>query len=56
MLHSCMNICTHTHTHTHTHTSTVKYTDDLVLLAKVEMMLQGMIHRLTKIGKCYEWK
>jgi hypothetical protein len=31
---------------------TVKYTDDLVLLAKEEMVLQGMIDRLTEIGRC----
>jgi hypothetical protein len=32
---------------------TVKYADDLVLLAKEEMMLQSMIDRLTEIGRCY---
>jgi hypothetical protein len=31
----------------------VKYTDDLVLLAKVQMVLQRMIDRLTEIGRCY---
>jgi hypothetical protein len=30
----------------------VKYTDDLVLLANEEAMLQGMIDRLTEIGRC----
>jgi hypothetical protein len=30
---------------------TVKYADDLVLLAKEETVLQGMIDRL--IGRCY---
>jgi hypothetical protein len=32
----------------------VKYPDDLVLLAKEEMVLQGMIHRLVEIRKCCE--
>jgi hypothetical protein len=32
---------------------TVKYADDLVLLAKEEMEVQGMIASLTEIGKCY---
>ena len=32
---------------------TVKYADDVVLLAKEEGMLQGMIHRLIEIGRCY---
>jgi len=31
----------------------VKYTDDLVLLAKEEALLQGMIGRLNEIGRCY---
>ena len=31
---------------------TVKYADDLVLLAKKEMVLQGMIDRLIDIGRC----
>ena len=30
----------------------MKYADDLVLLAKEEMVLQGMIHRVTEIGRC----
>jgi hypothetical protein len=30
---------------------TVKYADDLVLLAKEETVLQGMIDRLTEIGR-----
>jgi hypothetical protein len=38
----------------------VKYTDDLVLLAKEETVLQGMIDSTSEIGKCYEmemnWK
>jgi hypothetical protein len=38
----------------------VKYTDDLVLPAKEEMVLQGMIESTPEIGKCYEiemnWK
>jgi hypothetical protein len=46
---------TYTHTHTHTHTSPMKYADDLVRLAKEEMMLQGMIHWLKEIGRCREW-
>jgi hypothetical protein len=29
----------------------VKYADDLVLLAKEETVLQGMIDRLTEIGR-----
>jgi len=32
---------------------TVKYADDLVLLAKEEKVLQDMIDKLTEIGKCY---
>jgi hypothetical protein len=32
---------------------TVKYADDLVLLAKEETVLQGMIDRLTEIGTRY---
>jgi hypothetical protein len=32
---------------------TVKCADDFVLLAKEETVLQGMIHRLIKIGICY---
>jgi hypothetical protein len=31
----------------------VKYADDLVLLAKEETVLQGMIDRLIEIGRCY---
>jgi hypothetical protein len=31
----------------------VKYSDDLVLLAKDEVVLQGMIDRLIEIGICY---
>jgi hypothetical protein len=31
----------------------VKFTDDLVLLYKEEMILQGMTKRLTEVGKCY---
>ena len=31
---------------------TVKYADDLVLMAKEETVLQGMIYKLTEIGKC----
>jgi hypothetical protein len=33
---------------------TVKYADDIVLLAKEETVLQGMIDRLIEIGKHYE--
>jgi hypothetical protein len=33
--------------------SAVKYANDLVLLAKEETMLQGMIDRLIEIGRCY---
>jgi len=32
---------------------TVKYADDLVLMAKEERMLQGMINKLIQIGICY---
>jgi predicted nucleotidyltransferase len=32
---------------------TVKYADDLVLLAKEERVLQDMIDKLTEIGRCY---
>jgi hypothetical protein len=32
---------------------TVKYADDLVLLAKEEAVLQGVIERLMEIGRCY---
>ena len=32
---------------------TAKYADDLVLMAKEETVLQGMIDKLTEIGRCY---
>jgi hypothetical protein len=32
---------------------TVKYADDLVLLAKEEKVLQAMINKLIEIGRCY---
>jgi hypothetical protein len=32
---------------------TVKYADELVLLAKEEMVLQGMIDKPIEIGRCY---
>ena len=32
---------------------TMKYADDLVLMAKEETVLQGMIDKLTEIGRCY---
>jgi hypothetical protein len=32
---------------------TVKYADDLVLLAREEKVLQGMVDRLIEIGGCY---
>jgi len=32
---------------------TVKYSDELVLLAKEEKVLQDMIDKLTEIGRCY---
>jgi hypothetical protein len=32
---------------------TMKYADDLVLPAKAETMLQGMIERTTEIERCY---
>jgi len=32
---------------------TMKYADELVLLAKEEAVLQGMNERLTEIGRCY---
>ena len=31
----------------------VKYADDLVLLTRVQTVLQGMIGRITEIGRCY---
>jgi len=31
----------------------VKYADELVLMAKEETVLQGMIDKLTEIGRCY---
>ena len=34
-------------------TQTVKYADDLVLMAKEEKVLQGMIDNLIEIGRCY---
>ena len=33
--------------------TTVKYADDLVLMAKEETVLQGMIDKLIEIGSCY---
>ena len=33
--------------------NTLKYADDLVLLAKEEKVLQDMIDKLTEIGGCY---
>jgi hypothetical protein len=32
---------------------TMKYTDDLVLLAMGEMVAKGMIENLIEIGRCY---
>jgi len=32
---------------------TVKYADDLVLMAKEEMVLHSMIDKLIEIGRCY---
>ena len=32
---------------------TVKYADDLVIMAKEETVLHGMIDKLIEIGKCY---
>ena len=32
---------------------TVKYADDLALMTKEEMVLQGMIDKLIEIGSCY---
>ena len=32
---------------------TVKYADDLVLMAKEETVLQSMTDNLTEIGRCY---
>jgi len=31
----------------------VKYADELVLMAKEETVLQGMIDKLIEIGSCY---
>jgi DNA-binding transcriptional regulator GbsR (MarR family) len=33
--------------------TTVKYVSDLMLLAKEETVLQGMIESLIEIGRCY---
>jgi len=33
--------------------STVKYANDLVILTKEKVVLQGMTERLTEIGRCY---
>ena len=32
---------------------TVKYADELVLMAKEETALQGMFDKLTELGRCY---
>jgi len=32
---------------------TVKYVDDLVLMAKEETVLQGMIDKLIELGRCH---
>jgi hypothetical protein len=32
---------------------TLQYADDLVLMAKEETVLQGMINKLIEIGRCY---
>jgi hypothetical protein len=32
---------------------TVRYADDLVLLAREETVLQGVVDRLIEIGRCY---
>ena len=32
---------------------TVKYADDLVLMAKEEKVLQGMIDKLIEVGRCF---
>jgi len=31
----------------------LKYADDIVLVAKEEAVVQSILERLTKIGKCY---
>jgi len=31
----------------------VKYADDLVLLAKIETLIQGMTNTLIETGRCY---
>jgi hypothetical protein len=31
----------------------MKYADDIVLLAREEKVLQGMVDRLIEIGRCY---
>ena len=33
---------------------TVKYADDLVLMAKEERVLQGTIEKVIEIGRCYD--
>ena len=35
---------------------TVKYADDLVLIAKEETVLQSMIDKLIEIGRAMVWK
>jgi hypothetical protein len=35
---------------------TVKYADDLVLLAKEETVLQGMVDSFIEVGRCYGMK
>ena len=35
---------------------TVKYADEIVLMAKEETVLQGMIDKLTEIGRAMAWK
>ena len=39
--------------HRRANIQTVKYADDIVLMAKEETVLQGMIDKLTEIGRCY---
>jgi len=34
----------------------VKYTDDLVLVAKIETPVQGMTNTLNETGRCYRMK
>ena len=48
------NSLTHTTQRIYIYIHTVKYADDLVLLAKEEKVPQDIIDKLNEIGRCYE--